>query len=55
MSKLLYVVKFSAKTQVYSDKACEYFYNKKKADELVDKYRSSTYYWATLHTLQPEE
>lgn len=54
MSKLLYIVKFNAKNQLYSDKACEYFYTKKKADDLVDNYRSSTYYWVTLYTIQPE-
>ena len=55
MSKLLYIVKFSTKKQLYSDKACEYFYNPKKANDLVDKFRTDDYYWATLHTIQPEE
>jgi len=55
MSKLLYIVKFCAKNQLYSNKACEYFYNKKKADELVDKYRTNDYHWVTLHTIQPTE
>jgi len=55
MSKLLYIVKFCVKNQVYDNKSDEYFYNVKKADDLVDKYRNDDYHCATLFTIQPEE
>jgi len=55
MSKLLYIVKFDAKNQLCSNKECEFFYNKKLADEIVDNYRTDKNYWATLHTIQPKE
>jgi len=55
MSKLLYIVKFCTKNQLFESKTEEYFYSKDKADALVDKYRSDDYHWAILHTIQPEE
>lgn len=55
MSKLLYIVKFCTKNQLFDNKADEYFYSKDKADKIVDDYRTDDYHWAILHTLQPED
>jgi len=55
MCKLLYIVKFCTKSQVYDNKPDRHFYNEKKAYSLVDEYRTNDYHWATLHTIQPEE
>lgn len=53
--KLLYIVKFCAKSQVYNYKPDRYFYNPKKANELVDRYRNNEEYTAILFTVQPED
>lgn len=55
MCKLLYIVKFCCKKQMYTEKQPQYFYNAKKANDLVDKYRTDEYHLAILHTIQPEE
>ena len=53
--KLLYIVKFCPKNQLCDNKADRHFYNKEKADNLVDRYRADEYHCAVLHTIQPED